>query len=204
MYSKEDCFNFALGHLLLSRQVQNADTDPSNEAKVLRQNWESALSSSLADMDLDGTSTIVALELVAIDPNDLWGYAYKYPVNCTRFRRILSGVRTDNRDTLIDKQVGIHNGLKVIFTSESDALASIIPNNVPLNSLSSQAINCISARLAFLSSPLIVGKGAKGLRENIYGMYKLFRAEAQQADSEENFMYREDRVESEFVNERMS
>jgi hypothetical protein len=63
VHTKAGIFNLALGALLLNRQVTNADTDTSNEARVLRTHYDLALFSALEDLDLDSTATRVAARL---------------------------------------------------------------------------------------------------------------------------------------------
>lgn len=199
MQSKAKIFNLALSALLLQRRIVNTDTDTSNEGKVLESHYEVAFMSALEDMDLDSTSSIITLELLEEEPNDLWYYAYKYPRRCAFLRRLVSGVVTDTRSTHIDKRVAIHEGQKVIFTNQMEAKAEIIMNDIPLSSLSSTAIIAISLRLAVLSAPLIVGKGADKLMKSLEGRYILAKADAQDHDRRENMNFLTDEEESEFV-----
>ncbi len=209
MYTKAKIFNLALGALLLQRQVANADTDQSNEAKVLNQHWDVALRSTLEDLDLDSCSAPVQLELmvtfdVNANPAPLWLYAYKYPSNCAFFRRIRSCVRTDAKQTHIPKRVGLYNNQKAIFTDMASAVAEIIPTDLPLSVLSATAGLAVAYRLAVLSAPLATGKGAAKLVEQIAKSYIVTKAEAQAQDERENFSFQDDAVISEFVNARLS
>jgi hypothetical protein len=204
MYSKAKIFNLALGALLLQRQVIDPETDKSNEAKVLLTYYDIAFRSTLEDLDLDSTSTQADLELIEEDPTDSWGYAYKYPSDCAFFRRIQSSATVDNRTTHIPKRVAIHEGKKVIFTDQIEAIAEYISFDVPLASLSATAGLAIAYRLAILSAPLVTGKGAQKLMEMIEKKYVTTKAEAQKQDREENFSFNDDTVDSEFVETRMS
>jgi hypothetical protein len=202
VYSKTKIFNLALGALLLSRQVADADTDASNECKVLLQFWDVALRATLSDLDMDSTATQAALELVEEDPNDLWGYANKNPTRCLKFRRIQSSLVTDTRSTHISKKIGIHDGQKVIFCNIESAIGEYISTEVPLSALNAAAGLALAHRLASLASPLIAGKGAKGLRESLEEKYKIFKAEACEQDKLESLSFEDDDVMSEFVEER--
>lgn len=202
-YTKAKIFNLALGALLLQRQISNTETDPSNEAKTLNTNWDTALSSTLEDLDLDSLSEDVTLELVTTNPNDDWLYAYAYPTNCAFFRRIKSCVLTDSRKTQILKRVGLLNGDKVIFTNQVDAVAQIIPNDLDLTLFDANTALAVAFRLAILSSPLVVGKGAQKLREEIEKNYIVAKAKATEKDHRENFNYTQEDVESEFVSARI-
>lgn len=203
MFTKAKFFNLALGALLLQRQVINADNDQSNESRTLNNFYDVGLYSTLADMDLDSTSTLKQLELVAFEPIHGWRYAYKYPSNCAFFRRIKSHVRQDSRQTHIPKHVAIFNGQKVIFTDKPDAIAEYIPTDFPISSLAAQAGLAISFRLAILAAPLATGKGARALIADIEKKYVVAKAEAQQQDERENFTFESEATMSEFVAVRL-
>lgn len=202
MFTKAKIFNLALGALLLTREISDADTESTTEAKVLRTHWDIALRKTLQDLDLDSTFSTVPLELFATNPNELWLYAYKYPSNCSFFRRIVSNAKKDNRTTQIPRQIGIHAGVKVIFTNQAEALADIITHDFNLQVLNPSAGLAIAYHLAYLSKALIVGKGANELRKTIWQDYITAKSEAQEHDSLENASFDEDAVVSEFVEAR--
>lgn len=208
MYTKESIFNLALGALLLQRQVTDASATNNNEVVVLNTHYATALRMTLEDLDLDATSTQVALTLIEEDDADFpeWKYVYRYPTNCAFFRRIKSMQTMDDRDSHIPKKVGLYGTPKekVIFTNETDAIAEFIPNDIPLSTLAAPVGLCVAYRLAFLSAPLITGKGAMKLRKEIEDMYKETKAEAQEQDARENFNYYDETLTSEFVKARQS
>lgn len=203
MYSKAKIFNLSLGLLLLTRDIKNPETDKSNECKVLNTHWDAAFSSALEDMDLDATSSEINLTLITRDPNTNWAFAYRYPDKCAFFRRIQSTVDRDNRSTHVLRKVRIYNGVKAIFTNEAEAIAEYIPTDLHISILSPNAGLCVAARLAELSSALIVGKGAKDLRNEIVAKYAMFKAQAQAHDKKENFNFEGFEEESEFVQTRL-
>lgn len=204
MFTKAKIFNLALGALLLSREISDADNDPSTEARVLRTHWDIALRKTLQDMDLDSTFTRVTLELIASNPVDEWSYAYKYPTNCSFFRRIVSGTLKDTRSTQIPRQIGIYDNKKVIFTNLVEAEAEIISHDFNLALLNPSAGLAIAYHLAYLSKALIVGKGAEKLRASIWEDYRIAKAEAQEHDQLENANFDDDATISEFVETRTS
>lgn len=199
--TKAKIFNLALGALLLQRRIIDTATDQSNECNVLNTHWEMALDTALEDMDLDSTSTTGTLALIEEDPNDDWNFAYGYPLDCVLFRRIrsLAGSAPDNVSSHIPKLIQLHDGQKVIFTDEVEAIGEWITNDVPITSLSSLAGMVIAYKLASLSCPLIVGKGASKLRQEIDAKYVIYKAEALEHDRRENHNFNEAVVDSEFV-----
>lgn len=204
MYSKAKIFNMSLGFLLLQRQIVDTETDKSNEAKVLNTHWDAALRSTLEDLDLDSTSSQITLELIEENPNEFWRYSYKYPSDCAFLRRIQSCARTDNRDTFINKRVSIKDGEKCIFTNQPNAIAEYISYNTPLTKMSATVGICIALRLAMLASPLITGKGANKIKQDITANYLAYKMEAQEQDRNENRSFEPEWVESDFVRTRMS
>lgn len=206
MYTKVQIYNIALSALLLQRKLTSTTDENNNEVKVLNQFWDVAFYTTLQDLDLDSLSTKVTLSLISstLDApyDELWSFAYTYPSNFAIFRKIHSGYHKDNRATHIPKAVEIYDGQKAILTNEANAVADFIPNNVSLSLLSASAGMAVAHRLAWLSAPLIVGKGAKALRDQITQRYILHKEESQELDRMENFSYYDDAVESEFVYER--
>lgn len=204
-YTKEQIYNLTLSFLLLAKEVTEITTDTSNEVRVLNIFYNVALESTLKDLDLDSLSTPVTLELIEeLDDGGPWRYAYKYPNTCAFFRRIQSCVVTDTERTAIPRRVGVHTGLKAIFTNEAEAIAEIIPNNVSLAMLSVQAGVALSLNLAILAAPLITGKGAKILVKDLRDSYTVAKYEAQEDDASENHNFETDDVRSSWVAERLS
>lgn len=203
-FTKTKIYNLALSALLLSRQVTDTETDNiTNEVRVLNQFWDIALTSTLQELDLDSLSEEIPLELIAELDEGPWEYVYKYPTRCTYLRRIKSNYVTDTSDSHIAKRTGMYEGQKAIFTSEYGAIGECIANDVPLAALNASAGLAVSYRLAFLSAPLLAGKGAKALREEIYQRYLLSLNDAQELDKLENFSYDPAYVRSEFVRARL-
>ena len=203
-FTKVKIYNIALSALLLSRQISDTETDNvTNEVRVLNLFWEDALTSTLQELDSDSLSETMTLELIEELDEGHWAYVYKYPTRCAFLRRIKSEALTDNINTHIEKRVGLHNGVKAIFTNEPSAKIEMIPNDISLSVLSSPAGFAVSYKLASLATPLITGKGAANLREQIYKSYLTFLSEAQELDKLENFNFDPAYVRSEFVAARL-
>ena len=204
MHTKASIFNLALGALLLNKRIIDTATDPSPENQTLNIHYDVALQSTVQDMDLEATSTQKTLELIVADPNDLWSFAYKYPSNCSFFRRIQSAVVKDVRSTRIPYKVTNHNGVKAIYTNQEVAIGEYISTDFPLSLLSASAGLAVGYKLAQLASPLIAGKGASALRKEIQALYVIAKSEAQEHDRLENANFDDDDVISEFVEARIS
>lgn len=204
MLSKPEIFNLALSALYLTKEITDAEGDPSKEARSLRAKFPIAFAKTIEDLDLNATSSFVQLELVLEEPNDLWGYAYKYPSNCAFFRRIKSCERIDNEDTKIPHETGYLNGQRVIYTNQWRAIGQYIPKDVSLAALNPSACTALAYMLAWYCPNLIVGKGSQRIRAEVLEMYRVFKSEAQEHDYRENERYFNPYEESSFVRERIS
>lgn len=203
MYDKTKIFNLALGALLLQKELTNADSDTSKEARILRTHWEPAFFAALAELDLDSTMSTVTLELLATDPNDLWAFVYKYPSTCAFMRRIVSAVTKDDDSTAIKKNTGVYSGKKAIFTNEQYAMIEMIPKDVPLISLNAEAGLAVAYKLAYLSAPFFVGKGARLIRDQINHEFLTNKLLAQANDKSENHNFESAALQSPFVRARL-
>jgi len=203
-FTKTEIYNLALSALMLNANVIDVATDESNNVTNLNRFYNVALQSTLQDLDLDAVSQPITLELIETLTEGNWLYVYKYPSNCSFLRRLKSAAEVDDRTTHLPKRIALHNGVKAIFTNEVGAVGECIAKDTPLEALSPMAAMAVAYKLAYLSAPLIVGKGAKKLRETIQTDYVLSKAEAQEYDSLENFNYEADYQRSDFVRERLS
>lgn len=206
-FTKVKIYDLTLSALLLAEEVTDIDTTKSNNIKVLNKFYDTALESTLQDLDLDSLSQPISLELLADLQNvedQAWDFVYKYPTNCAFLRRIRSGVATDNKSTHISKRTGLYEGQKAIYTNKYQAVGECIPKDIPLEALSPMAGLSVVYKLGLLSAPLVVGKGAKALMRSLKEDYILAKLEAQESDSLENFNYEAEWARSEFVEARLS
>lgn len=204
MFDKATIFNLALDALLLNYQTIDPNTDNAPQIKKLRLMWLPALSKTLADLDLDRTKQTVILEKIPDAENAYWRYVYKYPADCAKFRRICSNFNIDNKETLIPSATGIHEGQSVIYCNVDEASAEVIlAEGTPLSALNPPAGLALAYQLAIMSSALIVGKGARELKQSLQVMYNMHKAEAQENDINENVDTTPDEFESEFVYARL-
>src|ERR1700677_757783 len=161
MYTQAKIYNLALGALLLTRQISDVFTDPSNENRVLNVHWDVAFQSAVQDMDLETTATSVPLALFKKRPIPGWKIAYTYLQDCLFLRRLLrhcdggdyyyywrSRRHKDTNDSQVPRQIAQYQGVKVIFTNEYKSHAELILSTFPLTSLSAPAGLAIAYRLA--------------------------------------------------------
>ena len=200
MASKTEIFNMALSHLAVGKDVSNLETEQSEEARVGRRFYDTALRSTLADFNWPFATKIAALALIEEEPNSEWAFSYRYPSDCLNIRRVLSGIRNDNRQSRAPYKLAGDDTGTIIFTDEEDAqieYTRYIDN--PLI-YSADFTLAFSYYLAALAAPRLTGGDQFKLGEKALRMYagELRRAEARAGNEEQV----EEAPESEFVRAR--
>lgn len=67
---------------------------------------------------------VATLGLVAEDPTEAWGYAYRYPADAIEIRKIDSGIqRIDPRDERVSYELASDDSGLLIYTDQAEAVA---------------------------------------------------------------------------------
>jgi len=119
--SETQIANLALSHLGVGKTISNIETDRGDEALACRTFYDVARDEMLRGFPWPFATRIVDLALVEEDPNDEWAYSYRYPTNCMKLRRVLSGIRNDTRQTRVPYKEGADDDGLLIFTDKEDA-----------------------------------------------------------------------------------
>lgn len=120
MASKVGIVNMALGHLAVSKAIASI-TEKSEEARAANLYYDTALEMILRDAPWPFATKISSLALVEEDPTDEWGYSYRYPTDCLRIKRILSGVRNDTRQSRVPYKILSDSQGLLVYTDEETA-----------------------------------------------------------------------------------
>lgn len=200
MSSKTVISNLAISHLGVSKEISNFDTERSPEASACRRFYPLALGATLRDFPWSFAETIQALALIEEDPNDEWAFAYRYPSDCKNFRRILSGVRNDTRQSRVPYLIGKDSAGKVIYTDKELAEGKYTafvddPDRYP-----EDFTLALSFRLAAYLSPRITGGDPfkMGERAIKFYEYEITKAEAANVNEQQD----DEEPESEFTRVR--
>jgi hypothetical protein len=86
--------NLALAHISDSIELTDAENDRTKAGRTCRQFYKSSLEQCIREYPWPKFTLTRALSLIT-NPSTEWLYAYRLPVNCLFFRRILSGDRND-------------------------------------------------------------------------------------------------------------
>lgn len=200
MATKIGIINQALSHLAISKEISNLDTDRSEEAATARRFYDTALEDTLRDFKWPFATRIAALALVETDPNDEWDYSYRYPTDCLRVRRILSGIRNDTRQSRVPYKVASDSQGILIFTDQEDAEIEYTVRFEDPQFYPSDFAMAFSYCLAYLMAPRITGGDQFRLGDRAFKLYQyqLSKAESNALNEEQA----EEEPESQFVRDR--
>lgn len=190
----------ALSNLGLGKEIGNADTENSAEARAFRRFFETARDATLRDFDWPFATKFVDLGLIETGPTDEWGYSYQYPSDCLKFRRIPSGTRIDTTNTAVKFRIARGDSGQIILTDQQDAEGEYTVLVEAIEEWAPDFVLALSWRLAIYMAPRITGGDPFKLRESAAKMYAYQLALAQNnAGNEERL---DTPPESEFISGR--
>lgn len=171
MSSKVQICNLALNHLGSGKSIANIDTEKSQEAYACRTFFDTARDAVLRDFTWPFASKIRSLGLVSESPSDEWDYSYEYPSDCLKARRILSGVRNDDRQSRVPFKIIYGDTQQLIYTDQEDAELEYTVRVTNTERYSPDFVMALSFRLAAYISPRITGGDRFKQGERAFQMY---------------------------------
>lgn len=183
MRAKTDICNMALSHVGNSIELQDVDTESSAEAQACRRFYDQARDELFRAFRWPFATQIVALALVAEDPTDEWAYSYQYPSDCVTLIRILSGQRTDSRDTRVSYRIvrDATDGRRLIYTDMEDATAEYTVVVEDPNEWPADVAAAVAYRLAAMIGPRVAGGDQFRLADRALQLYAISNAAARAA-----------------------
>jgi hypothetical protein len=200
MASKTEIANLAIRHLGIGKPIGNLETEQSQEAAACRVFFDTVRDAVLEDFAWPFASQIRALGLIESDPTTEWAYSYAYPSDCLRFGRILSGIRTDTRQSVIPYRRAKIGDNEVILTDQDDAVAEFTIKITDTGLFSSAFTLAMSYRLAYYVAPSITGGDPFNIQERVGQLY-IFELEKAQVNAL-NEVQQDEVPESEFTRAR--
>lgn len=196
MAAKTDIYNLALSHLAAGREVGSL-TETSAEVAACNRFYQPSVQATLRDFPAwPFAQRIAALPLVvdytrvSAQPNVVgpeWGYAYRYPPDCMRLKRILSGMRRDIAASRVPYRViGDSQGQLVLtdmINAQTEYTAFVdVPDSYPPD-----FVLAVSLRLAVYIAPRLTAGDAYKLGANAWQLYQaeLAQARANAANEEQ-------------------
>jgi hypothetical protein len=176
MATRTEISNLAISHLAIGIPIGAWDSDASVEAQALRMFYPIVRDQMLAAIEWPFAKKQSTLALVEEDPNDLWEYSYRYPADCLRFIRIVSGSRIDTTESVIPwARVG-----ERIYCDESGAECEYIYRVASESLFSADFVTAFALRLAIAIAPRVIGGDSQALLKRLFQQYSMEMAIAQQ------------------------
>lgn len=177
--------NLALSHLGTGKEIQNLETEKSNEANACRRYYELARDTTLRDFPWSFANKTATLPLVEEDPTDEWAFSYRYPTDCTHMRKILSSQRNDTRQTRVPFEIASDDQGKLIYTDEADAQVKYTAKVTDSERFTPDFTLAFSFRLAAYIAPRITGADPFRMGERAVRLYLFEIRKAEAADVNE-------------------
>jgi hypothetical protein len=172
-YSKTQIANQAISHIGIGKEIANVDTENSQEATACRRFFDIAREATLRDAPWPFAAKRATLALVEEDPNDEWGFKYRYPTDCLFFKRILSGDRNDTPDSRVAYKIEYEADGQVIYCDEEDAECEYTVDVSDTSRFPSDFVIALSLRLALYIAPRLTAGDPYGLRSQAAQMYRI-------------------------------
>lgn len=178
--------NLSLGHLGISEEISNIDTERSVEALACKRYFTTARDTAFRDLRCTFAVKFATLSLIEENPNSEWAYSYRYPSDCLFFKRILSGIRNDTRETRVPYKIASDSTGKLIFTDKEIAECEYTRLVLSPMLWPDDFILAVSYLLAALIAPRLTrGDGLK-LGDRAYELYQIAKSTADSnSDAEE-------------------
>jgi hypothetical protein len=173
MATTTEICNLALSHLGNGKEISNLETDASDEGSVCRRFYETAKDATLRDFNWPFTTKFREMALIEEDPTSEWGFSYRYPTDCLKIRRILSGIRNDTNDSRAKYKIGRDDAGLLVYTDiESAEIEYTIRLDDP-SQYPPDFILALSFRLAFYIAPRVTAGDPFNLQQKMMQMYQM-------------------------------
>lgn len=171
MASKTEICNIAISHLGIGKEIQNFDTEQSDEATACRRYFDTCVDAVLSDFDWPFATKEAVLNLISADPTTEWDFSYRYPTDCLRVRRIKSGMRQDTQDSRLPYRILQDAAGKVIYTDKENAEAEYTVRVEDPSYFTAEFTLALSFRLAAYLAPRLTGGDPFKMKEEMIRQY---------------------------------
>lgn len=192
-------YNLALSHLGQTKRIASF-TEKSEEARLATLVYENCRDTMLEEFNWPFATKIEALGLISEEPNDEWAFSYRYPSDCLKFRRILSGTRNDARDSRVEYRVAYSSSGRVIFTDLDEAQGEWTIKVTDSELFPPTFALALSYKIAHQIAPSVTAGDPFKLGDKAFQLYQLNVGKA--ANNSFNEEQPEQHPESEFIRAR--
>lgn len=200
MSTPTEIANTALSHLGVGKEIANIETENSQEANACRRFYDISREQVLRDFNWPFATKEIALGLVSANPTTEWTYAYRYPSDCLKLRRIFSGLRNDNRNSRVPYKLVRDAAGRLIYTDMPNALMEYTYNEKDSERFTPDFVQALAARLATYIAPRLTSGDPSKMGERAYKLYvlEITKAQASAANEQQDEM----KPEAEWINAR--
>lgn len=185
MATPTEICNMALSHLGISKEIADYETEKSQEAAACRRFYLPCLKQSQRDFSWSFCTVFDDLALVSSNPTDEWDYSYRYPVDCERFVRILSGIRNDAPDTEVPYRIASDDAGQLIYTDKASAEIEYQILRTDAERFPSDYVMALSLLLAFYIAPRLTNGDPFKMGQRAYEAYKVIGKQARATNNNE-------------------
>jgi len=154
----------ALSNIGVGKEIQNIETDDSEEARACRRWYKMSREVTLRDLPWRFASKTAALALVEEKPDDEWAYSYRYPPDCVSLRRILGAGRNPGHNERIPYDLRFDDAGSLVYTDQQDAVAEYTARVTDTMRYPADFALAQSWRLSYYVVPRVVGSGVDTLK----------------------------------------
>lgn len=199
MATRTEIMNLALNHLGISKKIVS-ETERSAEANAMSDLYNTSRDKTLADFPWPFATAFINLSLVLTDPTTEWSFSYRYPSDCLAMRKILSGVRNDDRQTRVPFKIGLDAQGILIYTDAVTAVAEYTMITDDVTRYPADFKMALSFLLAFYAAPRLTQGDPFKLGQRAFQMYGMEIRGAQSTSANEEAV--DPYPESEFIRSR--
>ena len=188
MASKTEVCNMALSHLGVGKEIANLDSEQSEEASACRRYYDTARDATLRDFAWPFAQKRITMALIEeldqkLDSTE-WVYSYRYPSDCVKIHRVLSGTRNDSRQSRVPYEILKDSAARILYTDQENAVIEYTERVDDPSFYPADFELAFSFRLASLIAPRLAKGDPFGLRQSTMNMYveEISRAKASSAN----------------------
>lgn len=157
MSSRTQIANMALVHLGHGKPIGNLVSEKSSEAGLARTFFDLAVDMTLSKVAWPFATVFGDAGLIEELPNTEWAFSYRYPSDCITVRRVLSGLRNDNRDQRVPFKIGDDSTGQLFWCDEQDAIIEYTKRISETSRFTADFTLTLSYCLAYLIAPGLTG-----------------------------------------------
>lgn len=176
MSSVADIANMALGHIGVSSEIQNLESESSAEARACRRFYEPTRDEVLRDFAWPFATVIASLTLHEEDPTTEWQYSYAMPADVWAVRRLHNG--TYSRAELTTNRVKYVRRGQYLYTDQQDAVVEYTQKITDTEQFPPDFVAMLAYLLASRIAPSFGAEAVK-LGDRALKLYEWSRAKAQ-------------------------